>query len=267
MKEKRTHRVISIAAAIGMALAVSGCYTVLTHPTTSPNQHVTDSGEMIAPDNCAGCHSGADLWSYHHRAYWLAPSHRHSLSGYYAYRYDHLFLGTRYYDPYYYDRWASYYYRPWWGRTRGPRYHPSPGVPSGSEPGPGRGAIPDNAQVQELREEYIPLLGPGSGPMSFSRPLQPVASHGESSAARAGQGATGSDSKSVSTSSDAGRGAAPTSVTPVQRSVPPIQPSSPPPSSGSSGSAGKKSTQSSNDDDSDDGGRGSTPSGSERRAR
>jgi hypothetical protein len=264
MTKKRTHRVIPIAAVIGMAMALSGCYTVMTHPTTSPDQYVTDSGEMIAPDNCAGCHSGSELWSYHHRAYWLAPSHRHSLSGYYAYRYDHLFLGTRYYDPYYYDRWASYYYSPWWGRYKGPRYHPTPGVPSGSEPGPGRGALPDNAQVQELRDEYIPLLGPGSGPMSFSRPLQPVATNGDQSAARAGQGTTDSDSKGVSTSSDAGRGAAPTSVTPVQR--PPSQ-SPPPPSTSSSGSASKQSTQSNDDDDSSDGGRGSTPSGAEPRRR
>jgi len=264
MTKKRTHRVIPIAAVIGMAMALSGCYTVMTHPTTSPDQHVTDTGEMIAPDNCAGCHSGSELWSYHHSAYWLAPSHRHSLSGYYAYRYDHLFLGTRYYDPLYYDRWASYYYRPWWGRYIGPRYHPSPGVPTGSEPGPGRGALPDNAQVQELRDEYIPLLGPGSGTMSFSRPLQPVATEGDPSAARAGQGT--SDSKGASTTSDAGRGAAPTSVTPVQRNAPPSQ-SSPPPSTSSSGSASKQSTQSNDDDDSSDGGRGSAPSGAEPRRR
>ena len=266
MTKKRTHRVLITAAAIGMALMVSGCYTVLTHPTTSPNQHVTDSGEVIAQDNCAGCHSGGELWSYHHNPYWLAPSHQHSLSGYYAYRYDHLFLGTRYYDPYYYDRWASYYYRPWWGRQRYPRYHPTPSVPINANDDPGRGALPTGAYTQELRDEYIPLLGPGSGPMSFSRPLQPVATNGDQPAARTGQDETDSESKSVSTRSDAGRGAAPTSVTPVQRSVPPTQ-SSPPPSSSSSGSAQKQSTQSSDDDDSGDDGRGSTPSGAEPRRR
>lgn len=260
MTHKRKRHALLVAAIIGMALVATGCYTIISHPETSPTQRVTESGEMIAPDDCAGCHTGAELWSYHHRAYWLAPSHRHSLSGYYAYRYDHLFLGTRYYDPYYYDRWASYYYRPWWGQHHRPYPYPPHRVPSVADEGPGRGAIPSSAQVQELRDEYIPLLGPGSGPMSFSRPLQPIAPNTGQSAARPGQGASDAGSTSASQSSDTGRGSTPTKVSPAPRATPPSTPASPP-------AAQKKSSQSKNDDESSDSGRGSTPSSSEPRRR
>ncbi len=178
---------------VALSLAAGGCYTVLTHPQTTPEQHVTDTGDVLAPNDCSGCHSGSELWSYHHDAYWLAPSHhsslsgpshRNSLSGYYAYRYDHLFVGHRWYNRRYYDRWAWYYYQPWWMYDRHPQRGDHYGRPAEQRPTRHLGDRRDGYDRQEPRSEFTPYIGPGTGPMTFSSPLQPAASTGSTGRAR-----------------------------------------------------------------------------------
>lgn len=160
------------AVLAGLVLALAGCYTVVSHPETSPRERVTDDGRVLAPMECGGCHTDAQLWSFHRNPYYIPPSHHSSLSGYYAYRYDHLFIGSSWYRPHYYNRWANYYYRPWWYGW--PHRHPHRGgVRPPEEPAVGRGERRDGYDSQYSRDEFTPFLGPGSGPLRFSSPGQP----------------------------------------------------------------------------------------------
>ena len=248
MKRETLLRFTLLAA---LSLAAGGCYTVLTHPQTTPEQHVTDTGDVLAPNDCSGCHSGTELWSYHHDAYWLAPSHhsslsgpsrRNSLSGYYAYRYDHLFVGHRWYNRRYYDRWAWYYYQPWWMHDRHPRrvYHGQPVARQTTPSGVRRGEHRDGYDRQEPRSEFTPYIGPGTGPMTFSSPLQPAASTGSTGRAR-----TTSSGGSTSSSAPPARSQErqPSNVAPRSGD------SSPPPAQQPSSSGTSQSKQSDDDDD------------------
>jgi len=157
----RTHfrRLWPVSVVAGASIGLFGCYTVLNHPQIAPQQQVTESGRVIGQNECAGCHTEADLWAFHHGAAWLAPSHE-----YYYYRYDPYFLSRRWYgNRYYYGRWIAYYHNPWW-------YYSgySGGAWTPEAPAVGRGEPREDYDRTEPRPEFVPLPEYGPGPMPFT---------------------------------------------------------------------------------------------------
>jgi hypothetical protein len=257
-------RLRSVVLISGAAVLLAGCFTVVSHPDTSPAQHVTDEGHVVVQNDCAGCHTTNDLWSYHDNAQWMAPSHRNSLSGYYTHRYDQLFLGSRYYNSGYYHRWASYYNTPWWWLGDGRQHYSQPRRHAGTpEVYVGRGHNPDVYDRTERRNEFVPMIGPSTRSPGFmpAGAGQPVRRAGTTGRART---SSGGDREDTST----GRGASPGNSTRVERTP------DPPPAAPASQPTTSSTKRSSDDDDKDDdenvesnSGRGSAPSGSERRRR
>ena len=106
------------AVACVAVLGLSGCYTVLNHPTVAPEQQVDDTGNVIGSNDCSSCHTLSEVWEFHHNPYYNGvPSHSSSGSwvwDYYVSRYDPYFLRWKYYKRPHYNRWLSYYHSPWW---------------------------------------------------------------------------------------------------------------------------------------------------------
>jgi len=175
---RSTYRRLALGGVVLAVAVLSGCYTVLDHPRVAPEQQVTQSGTVIKDNQCAGCHTVGELWSYQHYRYGEpfhpVPSHASSISGslvwdHYYYRYDPYFVRARWYGDNYYTRWSRYRHTPWWCCGDDDW--------TGGEPRPsavGRGASRDGYDGNGPRtvapsQSYNPNMGPASS-MPYSPP-------------------------------------------------------------------------------------------------
>jgi len=147
------------------SLSLYGCYTVLSHPQLAPRQQITEDGTVVETNQCASCHTQSDLWSFHHRGWYS------QYNSYFYNQYDPLFFRSRWYgDSYFYGRWVSYRYSPWWyyPGSRTGAWHPE-------LPAVGRGQVRDSVNSVDPRDSFVGLPGYGPGPMpSFQRSALPL---------------------------------------------------------------------------------------------
>ncbi len=194
----RDRRSLAGLLALG-CLSLYGCYTVLSHPQLAPRQQITENGTVVETDQCASCHTQNDLWSFHHRGWYSR------YNSYFYNQYDPLFFRSRWYgDSYFYGRWVSYRYSPWWyyPGSRTGAWHPE-------LPAVGRGQMRDSVNRVDPRDSFVGLPGYGPGPMpSFPRSALPL------NTGMAGSPATSRVTRD-STSTSADRGSA-TETRPVR---------------------------------------------------
>jgi len=162
MRWLRIPRFWSASVAVGATVGLLGCYTVINHPRMNPQDQVTEQGNVVGQNQCTGCHTDAELWSFHHGAALYA-------SGYdYYYGDSYLLRNSWYGDRFYYSRWLAYYHNPWWF------YAPSGGAWVPEAPAIGRGEPRDSADSVEPR--FSPFLDvvPGQTPLFSTGAGQPV---------------------------------------------------------------------------------------------
>ena len=154
----RTVAILTLAA-----VGISGCYTVLRHPTVAPEQQVSEAGDVVRSNDCESCHTLAQVWDYHHyQRYGTVSSHSGSLLWDYYYNYhDPYFVSRRWYADRYYDRWMAYHHTPWW-------HWSTNGVPvaqTPEEPAVGRGAVRDGYDGVNPRPGSFSGTYPNAAPM------------------------------------------------------------------------------------------------------
>ena len=163
-KTERGNSVVTWAV-LASSVGLYGCYTILSHPQLAPEQRITENGAVLGSNDCASCHTQNDLWGYHHRG-WYSRQH-----AYFYNQYDPLFYRSRWYgDSYFYGRWVSYRYSPWWyyPGTRTGAWHPE-------IPAVGRGTARDSVSRVDPRSDFVGLPGYGPGPMpTFSGSSLPL---------------------------------------------------------------------------------------------
>lgn len=248
----RHHWVASVVA--GASVGLVGCYTVLNHPEISPPDQVTERGDVIGDNQCAGCHTDRDLWSFHHGARWYASGRE----GYYNY-YDRYFLRQPWYgDRYYYTRWLAFYHRPWWYYTAGT------GTWTPEAPAIGRGEHRDS--VSSVEPRFTPYLDIGPGPMPFTSVGPPVGT-----VYAGGSGPVAKPDSGTGAAQDAGR---PVRVEPRYPAATSPPAAAEPSSGSSSGSStqqteqtGQQQKQQAQDEDDQERGRGDDRQGSGSRSR
>lgn len=80
----RNSQFVRIAVVVTVAVATSGCYTLLKHPRVKRVVY-----EEVHDKRCNGCHASEELWDFHH-----PPNHLYDYGGYAA--------------------WSLFYDVPWW---------------------------------------------------------------------------------------------------------------------------------------------------------
>lgn len=150
---------VSVLIIIGVMIGISGCYTMLRHPTVAQEELVSGSDQELTGASCTDCHNN----EYDH--YRMSP-HYWGFGSWGIRTYPYGYYGG-------YVGWQRYYYDPWWWGWN--YYDPYPYYPY-YPPGGGGGGLgtvsapsPDRPMTRRgLNENMLPQSPPIPNP-----PTQP----------------------------------------------------------------------------------------------